>query len=356
MKLVKSAVVLTFSAFLLASTGRAQNTPVVSRYSYLTGTIGSIPITMHLHQYGKDVIGYYYYNKQQQPIACQGTAEKDSLHLNAYLGSNSIDESFEGIWKSDQVSGKWTNNQNNKSLPFNWQTDAAKSGQFTYVFTEGSKSMANGKPDGPSGEYVEGTIWPTDPGSKLIPVVRKLAKIAGNATPGATFLKRKNAFLADYAKELAGVPPKELAESGEGYNRSSETHLALAYLTDQLAVLASSTYEFSGGAHGNYGTTFTTIDLKTGKVLTLADILTPAGKQKIPALLAAAFRKQYGVKPTESLQDAGLFEKKIELTNNCYLTATSLTFCYNPYEIGPYALGQIVISIPLSQLEGNLLR
>jgi len=62
--------------------------------------------------------------------------------------------------------------------------------------------------------------------------------------------------------------------------------LLLAYWSDQLAVLAQSTYEYTGGAHGNYGTSYTTVDLKTGKVLSLSNILTPAGKQK-PTCIAS---------------------------------------------------------------------
>lgn len=353
MKRVWQVIAFLVALCLFIGVALGQNTPVASRYSWLSGTIGTVPITMHLHQYGKNVVGYYYYNKQQQPISCRGTVEKDSLHLSAYLGS-SIDETFAGIWKASQVSGKWLNSQTNKSLSFALQVDAAKSAQFTYVFVTGSKIPAKGKADGPQAEYVEGTIWPTDPGNKLTAAIRKQADIAANTSPGAAFLKRKNAFLADYVKETTSVSQKELTESGGMYSRSTDSNLILAYLTDQLAVLASSTYEYTGGAHGNYGTAYSTIDLKTGKVLNLSDILTPAGKQKLPALLAANFRKQYGVKPNESLESAGLFEKQIKPNDNFYLTATNLTFCYNPYEIGPYAMGQVFISIPLSQLDGVL--
>jgi len=73
-------------------------------------------------------------------------------------------------------------------------------------------------------------------------------------------------------------------------------------------------------------------------------------------LLVSNFRKQYGVKTTETLQDAGLFDKTIKPNDNFYLTSTALTFCYTPYEIGPYAMGQIWISIPLGQLAGALAR
>ena len=335
--------------------------PAASRYTYFSGTIGTVPVIMHLHQYGNKVSGYYYYQKQQQPIPCIGTVSKDSLRLTAWLGS-AIDEAFDGTWKAGQFQGKWTNNAKQSGLTFNLQASAAKSDQFVYIYTEGSKKLIEnkGKTEVPAADYLEGTIWPTErmaAGQEaLTGVIRKKLKIPDGATPGNVFLQRRKAYLAAYVKENAGVSQKEMLESVGQYSQSSQSNLQLVYWSDQYAVLALSSYEYTGGAHGNYGTDYTTVDLKTGKVVSLADILTPVGRQKLPALLAANFRKQYAVKPSETLQQAGLFDNSIKPNGNFYVTGTTLTFCYTPYEIGPYAMGEIQIPIPLSQLAGGLVK
>jgi hypothetical protein len=53
---------------------------------------------------------------------------------------------------------------------------------------------------------------------------------------------------------------------------------------------------------------------------------------------------------TDSLQKAGLFENKIDTTDNFYITQNGIGFVYMPYEIGPYAMGEIEIFIPFFEL------
>jgi len=232
LKLIKFLSILSV-VILLASTLSAQ--PVASRYTYFSGTIGSIPIVMHLHQYGDNVAGYYYYQKQQQPIYCRGTVVKDSLHIIAYMGI-AIDESFEGIWKAGQVTGKWINNANKSSLPLKLQADAARSDQFMYIFTEGTKKLieGKGKTEVPEAEYVEGTIWPTERmganQDKLTSIIRKELKLAEGNTPGNAFLQRRKAFMAAYVKENAGVSQKELLESVGSHSQSSQSNFTTGLL------------------------------------------------------------------------------------------------------------------------------
>ena len=72
------------------------------------------------------------------------------------------------------------------------------------------------------------------------------------------------------------------------------------------------------------------------------------------ALLEKYFRSQYGLKPTDSLAEGGLFENHIEPNDNFYLTGKGIGFTYMPYEIGPYAMGEINIFIPFREVEKYL--
>jgi hypothetical protein len=114
-------------------------------------------------------------------------------------------------------------------------------------------------------------------------------------------------------------------------------------------------WEFTGGAHGNGATIYEIWDLTLRKALGLREIISPAGLKALPALLEKHFRKKYAVPAGAPLQEHGLFENRIkEVTSNIGMTPKVLIFSYTPYEIGPYAMGQIEIPVPLMELMPHL--
>ena len=353
-----------FAAFICSLFGstKAAAQPA-GRFAYLTGTIGKTPITVLLHQHGSTVEGHYYYQKTQVPLAFRGQLTGDSLTFVA--SGPSVDEEFKALWKGGAASGVWiNNNRKGQSLPLQLTVDATRSGWFQYVYTTGTTYLFPTKKSdtSPQATYTEGAVWPTAGlPAPLRPVfenaIRRGADLGQAASPQGPLVQRKNEFLKTYRKENARVSPKEVENAPGAYMASHDAHLTFAYLSDQLAVLSSFVYDFTGGAHGNYATTYQTIDLRTGRTLALTDLLSPAGRRKLPALLEKAFRQQFRVRPGESLESAGLFANRITPGTNFYLTATSLVFTYPPYEIGPYALGEISLAVALTNFTaGELTR
>ena len=87
----------------------------------------------------------------------------------------------------------------------------------------------------------------------------------------------------------------------------------------------------------------------------LQDVVLPAGKRKLNMLLEKYFRKSRGLKPGDALSEkGGLFENKIEAGDNFYLTGKGITFSYTPYEIAPYAAGEIQVFIPYTDMKDLL--
>ncbi len=89
-------------------------------------------------------------------------------------------------------------------------------------------------------------------------------------------------------------------------------------------------------------------------MLQLSDVLVPAGSKALPQLLAQSFRRQYGLKPADKLTDGGLSENTIKPTDNFFVTGKGIGFNYVPYEIGPYAMGEILLFIPFTDLKDLL--
>ena len=104
--------------------------------------------------------------------------------------------------------------------------------------------------------------------------------------------------------------------------------------------------DFTGGAHSNSTTRALVFDARDGSTVTLDDIFLPDFNDILTAILNDHL--------PESLSEedmADLFEDTISPTGNYILTSDSITFIYNPYEIGPYSLGTPSISVPIKELK-----
>ncbi len=116
-----------------------------------------------------------------------------------------------------------------------------------------------------------------------------------------------------------------------------------------FVVLTRGAYDYSGGAHGNYLTNYYLLDKKTGEEIRLHDALTDV--KKVTKIGEKYFRKTQELPPNMSLEDCGFwFEKGFQLTGNFYFSEKGMEFIYNPYEIGPYALGMIEFTIPMKEI------
>ena len=112
--------------------------------------------------------------------------------------------------------------------------------------------------------------------------------------------------------------------------------------------------DYTGGAHGNYGTSKFIIDRTTGKQLTVSDLVTST--RELNKLVEKYLRKAYKIPNGQRLDEFGLFENAIEANNNFYFDAKNNTLCfdYNPYEIGPYSMGMVSVPIDINALNSIL--
>ena len=114
------------------------------------------------------------------------------------------------------------------------------------------------------------------------------------------------------------------------------------------------TYDYTGGAHGNYVTQTATYDTRTGQRLRFADIFRPGTDAQLIQLLNQAVRRTLHI-PANHPLDERLFVKTMPVTHNVYLTAGGAVFVYTTYEIASYAQGEIPVFIPLADLKPLML-
>jgi hypothetical protein len=173
--------------------------------------------------------------------------------------------------------------------------------------------------------------------------------------PLADFYKQqRQQFFKDYREDAVGSRPASadtagIGTYGIGMNYEDQTATYVLYQQDNLLSLGFFHYNYSGGAHGNYGTTGASYDLRTGRCLRYDDIFQPTAKARLSALLGQAVRPLLGLAPSDPL-DKQLFVKQMPVTHNVFLTAGGAVFTYQPYEIAAYAQGEVRVFVPMAKL------
>lgn len=114
--------------------------------------------------------------------------------------------------------------------------------------------------------------------------------------------------------------------------------------------LAINGHTFQGGAHGSNTSAFATFDARSGKRLTWDDVTTD--KAALKKLAERKFRKERA----EVFKDGFEFDETFpfKLPGNFALVQSGIYLHYDPYEVGPYAIGPTTFVLPFSEMGGLL--
>jgi hypothetical protein len=104
--------------------------------------------------------------------------------------------------------------------------------------------------------------------------------------------------------------------------------------------------DFTGGAHSNSSTEAFVFDLNNGSRVTLDDLFVPNFDEALTEIINSHLAESLSEEDIDAL-----FEPVVSPTGNYILTSDSITFIYNPYEIGPYSIGTPSISVPIKELK-----
>ena len=178
----------------------------------------------------------------------------------------------------------------------------------------------------------------------------------GGAEP---VLKQLNQTLVDSLCQGYTSIEKMLEQFVEDYeNAKSEETTGMPwegawfqYVVSQYAhvvCVGDNQYSFTGGAHGNYATTFRNYDRRSGQIIKAGDLLTGGLSPELTAMAEPLSRNTYQIPDSSTYDAAGywLENEQFYLTENFAVTAEGLLFLYNPYEIAPYAMGPQELLLP----------
>lgn len=169
------------------------------------------------------------------------------------------------------------------------------------------------------------------------------------------------AYISEYRRDLE---PMYLEDEKDKENESSvgawysyykgiESHVQL--YEKNLLVYRINYNEYTGGAHGIYMTTYLNFDLDLMRPLRLDDIFVGDYQEPLTDLIWNQLMADNGAKTRAELEDMGYGSTgEIAATENFYLNKDGVTFYYNVYDITPYAMGPVVVSLPFQMLEHML--
>jgi len=341
-----------------AATTKDVVVPLVSSplfYTQLKGKIGERAITMQLMKTAPHLLrGYFCYDSIGKPIAVWGTL--DSALVNVYEETNtdedrlfsgylSDDGKFKGVWHGDGT-----------SFHFELHTDLKNAVPLKVFYAIDSARLLPDFEKSPMGTVSNSLIWPdstVDPAVASF-IIQQVTDGKGNDP--ATFLKRSiDSFVLAYRISAKGVDTSELKEENGGmsWNWTADRDIKVVYNTWPLLVIEKYGYDFTGGAHGNWGARYLTLDLSKKKVVKPADIFRSGYQETVSNLLDKAFRQKFHLNDDEAL-DLHLLVKTIPPNDNLIVTDKGVCFSYTPYEVGPYAMGQITLFIPFTELKAVL--
>ncbi len=340
-----------------------------------TGTIAGQPVVVSIFCDGDNTARgtYYYVNKSEilylslsNDSANAGhVLVEESLITDRESEIESVDEDSEMtnfwdvVFDADSVSGKFHKDKGAPVYEISLHEDYAGAYPFSYARFDDSVSIKNGKWGGdamgsclgiiPAAEVnKEDAAFITD-GIRRLLSFGDTGRMAAQKAGGKDYQKAfVHEYLEGFKRDIKEWQDDSLAPEPMGRYEQFADIIPL-YNSNGILVIGNQWYDYSGGAHGNHGSSYVNMDVKAKKIWQLADII-QIDSVAISRLLIAEARAKFKMKADAPIEDV-FFAKSIPANNNFIVGDRGLTFCYNPYDIASYADGEIMLFVPYNKMK-----
>ena len=155
---------------------------------------------------------------------------------------------------------------------------------------------------------------------------------------------------ADYIKESAEYATDYQNDYTDSYCYNRFVTYSVMRADAQVISLESLDSSYLGGAHGNYYYEGTTFDTMTGEELKIQDIVTdmPSFRRQATKDIDKYLQENYSDGLFEDYQDTVEQIWESEDGFNWYLNESGIMVIFNPYVVGPYAMGAVTVPLPYS--------
>jgi hypothetical protein len=346
-----------------ASTTSALQLATDSARYFFEGVIGEKAQIYATIEFMRDtIIGSYFYGSQGKALRLDGRVQADgSVYMKEYAppsdvrtGGGSAEERFSGEFRGtlDRAQGR---------IQGTWASANGKAadGKITLPFTLQATAR------------YERIKHPTLDVRYSFPVFMQPALKALNDTLARMSKQRYDSSVISVSqmrKEMLDDNAAARAKGDTDIVRSqtiidalSETSdIDVEYVSPSLVSFRVAASSFSGGAHGMYGCSGVTFEMKNGVPVQvrLADIFQTQNGRGYAEHLSTLVHKDLKRQGASSMDDI----KPAEFTNRFAtldgveftVRPFGLTFYFNPYDVGSYAEGMYEVRVPWSSLKAYL--
>lgn len=164
-------------------------------------------------------------------------------------------------------------------------------------------------------------------------------------------------------EELAGTYRENLIDEYITENSNSAEEIGVLTWEDKINGVFTNAYKnwnnyllsyynFRGGAHGIQTVSQLVFDRKTGNLLTETELFAPGYEESVAKLMRANVQKEMEAEDPELVQ---LVEMEFVVPNgNFSVGEGGVQWIFQPYEVGPYALGIVIASVSWEELKPYL--
>jgi hypothetical protein len=157
-----------------------------------------------------------------------------------------------------------------------------------------------------------------------------------------------NKYTRDYVKNFAPLYRDDRGDEQKRawyeyrYNMNTRVESRREHVVTYFAELDY----YEGGAHGVSQLLTMNFDDRTGSQITLADLYETILQPQLEKQLLEKLMETTGTTSLEQLHDKGyLYSMDMFASENFILEDDAITFIYNPYEIAPYSMGRIELTV-----------
>lgn len=352
------------AAETLTEEGFLQDDDTVTQGSYkmYKGEIAGQSVTVHLVMTDENIEGRYYYDKNGISIGLFGGENKKEKGTYLFKEDppqrvNEYDYWTVNITK-DSIVGTWTRAGNkNITYPINlWEHTADDMQRFAVAIITDSTRLLDSfsEPFAKTSYRLLIPVGSTAKDSFVRSMILQDKGCNGNdeATMYDCFKSTCSTYLDEYKKANADVTGTKQDLISSMYRWESSEAYNVIYNNDDILILENSGYDYTGGAHGIYGSHYLNIDRRIQKLYGLNDVVI-IDSNKLIRLLEKEARKHFELGQEDDLNDRMLAEE-LFVSDKFYLTDKGITFVYGLYEIASYADGVIKLFIPYNKMTGLL--
>lgn len=172
----------------------------------------------------------------------------------------------------------------------------------------------------------------------------------GNQKVDSSLKKYAESLAESFVKE---VNPEDSSEEDESMDR---WELSCFYTLDkpnpEVVSVVFDIYSYTGGAHGSLLVDVQNYDLKTGAPIELSDLFADTSKalQLLSVLCAEKLRSRLGDDVEEEMLRDGT-EPTLDNFSNLALLPGGVAVEFQPYQVGPWSIGQQRVEITLDELK-----